>query len=255
MVSGHDPHGPSGLVAANLQSVRNRIARAAEQAGRPAQSVRLVLATKTVSPERILEALDAGHRDLAENKVQEGRAKAVALAGRHLRWSMIGHLQTNKVKDALRFVDEVQSLDRLSLAKALDRYLQRLGRSVDVLVQVNTSNEATKYGLPPEDAVPFLREMRAFSCLRICGFMTLARFTPDVDEVRRCFRRLRAVRDRARQSAPQGAALQELSMGMSGDFEVAIAEGATIVRLGQAVFGKRALPDEHFWPTTSTSHG
>jgi uncharacterized pyridoxal phosphate-containing UPF0001 family protein len=124
-----------------------------------------------------------------------------------------------------------------------------------VLVQVNTSNEATKYGLPPEAAVPFLREIRAFSSLRVRGFMTLACFTPDIEEVRRCFRRLRAVRDRARESAPQGVALQELSMGMSGDFEVAIAEGATIVRLGQAVFGKRALPDDHFWPTKSTCPG
>lgn len=217
--------------------------------------MRLVLATKTIPPARILEVLDAGHRDLAENRVQEGRAKAAALVHGQVHWSMIGHLQSNKVKDALGFVDEVQSLDRLSLAEALDRNLQHLGRSLDVLVQVNTSNEATKYGLPPDAAGPFLREIRAFSSLRVRGFMTLARLTPDIEEVSRCFRRLRAVRDRARESAPQGVALQELSMGMSGDFEVAIAEGATIVRLGQAVFGKRALPDDHFWPTTSTCPG
>lgn len=252
MPSQDDPQRSISLIAENLQSVRARIARAAQLSGRPAQSVRLVLATKTVSPERIREAIAAGHRDFAENKVQEGRAKAVDLAGLPIRWSMIGHLQTNKVKDALRFADEVQSLDRLSLAETLDRHLQRQGRSLDVLVQVNTSDELTKYGLPAEGTVPFLREMTAFSSLNVCGFMTLARFTPDIEEVRRCFGRLRSVRDQARDAAPQGAELQELSMGMSGDFEAAIHEGATIIRVGQAVFGPRALPNAHYWPATST---
>ncbi|KAB2940668.1 MAG: YggS family pyridoxal phosphate-dependent enzyme [Hyphomicrobium sp.] len=254
MPSHPDLQGAIGSVAASLAAVRARITRAAEQSGRSPDAVRLVLATKTVPPERILEAVEAGQVHLAENRVQEGRAKAVALADRPIRWSMIGHLQTNKVKDALRFVDEVQSLDRLTLAKTLDGYLQRLGRPLDVLVQVNTSGEATKYGLPPHDVLPFLRELRAFASLRIRGFMTLGRFTPDVDEVRRCFRLLRTVRDAAREAMPCGEALQELSMGMSGDFEAAIAEGATIVRVGQAVFGRRPLPDSYFWPTTGTPH-
>lgn len=148
----------------------------------------------------------------------------------------------------LRFADEVQSLDRLSLAAALEKRLQHLGRGLDVLVQVNTSDEASKYGLAPEEVPGFLSELARFDALRPRGFMTLARFTPDIDEVRRCFRLLRAVRDRARQEAPQGKALAELSMGMSGDFEVAIEEGATIVRVGQAVFGARPLPDSHYWP-------
>jgi pyridoxal phosphate enzyme (YggS family) len=246
-----DPERSTSLVAENLQSVRGRIARAAQLAGRPTHSVRLVLATKTVLPERIREAIAAGHSDFAENKVQEGRTKAMALAGLSVRWSMIGHLQTNKVKDVLRFADEVQSLDRISLAETLDRHLQHLGRSLDVLVQVNTSDEPTKYGLPAEGTIPFLREMTAFSSLNVRGFMTLARFTPDIEEVRRCFKRLRSVRDQAREAAPQGVELHELSMGMSGDFEVAIAEGATIVRVGQAVFGRRELPDEHYWPRAS----
>ena len=242
---------PGISIAANLANVRGRMARAAAASGRSPQDVRLVLATKTIGPETILEAVAAGELNLAENRVQEGRAKAIALAGHPVRWSMIGHLQTNKVKDVLRFAGEVQSLDRLTLAETLDRSLQRLGRPLDVLVQVNTSGEATKYGLPPDDVLPFLRALHAFASLRVRGFMTLARFTPDIDEVRRCFRVLRAVRDRARETAPQGAALHELSMGMSGDYEVAIEEGATTVRVGQAVFGKRPLPDSYYWPAAT----
>lgn len=238
----------TGKVAGRLEDVRARMRAAALRAGRAEDKIDLMLVTKTVEPDRVMEAIAAGQQALGENKVQEGRAKARALAGQPVRWSMIGHLQTNKVKDVLDFSDEVQSLDRPSLAAALDRRLQHLGRGLDVLVQVNTSNEATKYGLPPEEVAGFLRALPAFSSLRVRGFMTLARFTPDRDEVRRCFRLLRTVRDRARQDAPQGAGLETLSMGMSGDFELAIEEGATLVRVGQAVFGPRPLPDSHYWP-------
>lgn len=243
--------GEAPSIAANLASVRARIARAAERSGRSPDAVRLLLATKTVPPERVLEAVTLGQLDLAENRVQEGRTKAQALAGHPIRWSMIGHLQTNKVKEVLRFAGEIQSLDRLTLAETLDRYLQRLGRSIDVLVQVNTSGEPTKYGLPPSDVLPFLNELRVFASLRIRGLMTLARFTPDTDEVRRCFRLLRDVRENAREKSRQGRDLEHLSMGMSGDFETAIDEGATIVRVGQAVFGTRPLPDSYYWPAST----
>ncbi len=240
-------------IAANLARLHDRIAAAAARSGRTADAVRLVLVTKTVSAERVREAIRAGQTDLGENKVQEGGKKAEALAAEPVRWSMIGHLQSNKVKDVLKFAAEVQSLDRLSLAAALDKRLQFLGQSLDVLVQVNTSNEASKYGLAPEDVPAFLKELTAFATLRPQGFMTLARFTPDETEVRRCFRVLREIRDRALNDAPQGDALRHLSMGMSGDYETAIAEGATIVRVGQAVFGPRPLPDSHYWPD-ATSH-
>jgi pyridoxal phosphate enzyme (YggS family) len=238
-----------GSVAANLGKVRARIRDAALRSGRNADAVRLVLVTKTVPAERVREAIAAGQEILGENKVQEGRRKAEALAGEPIRWSMIGHLQSNKVKDVLRFADEVQSLDRLSLATALEKRLQHLGRSLDVLVQVNTSNEMSKYGLDEGEVAPFLRELTSFDSLRPRGFMTLASFTADTDEVRRCFRLLRSIRDRALQEAPQGEALAELSMGMSGDFEIAIEEGATVVRVGQAVFGARPLPDSYYWPS------
>ena len=235
-------------VAAKLDLVRARIVAAASRSGRAGGDVRLVLVTKTNPPERVREAIAAGQRDLGENKVQEGRRKAEALAGEKIRWSMIGHLQSNKVKEVLEFADELQSLDRLSLAAALDRRLQSLGRALDVLVQVNTSGEASKYGLVP-DAVPaFLKELTAFTALRPRGFMTLATFTADEAEVRRCFRVLRDVRDRAQADARQGEGLAALSMGMSGDYEWAIEEGATIVRVGQAVFGPRPLSDAHYWP-------
>lgn len=232
----------------NLAGVKARIGDAAVRSERDPADVRLVLVTKTVEPERVRQAIAAGQYDLGENKVQEGSRKAEALAGLPVRWSMIGHLQSNKVKDVLRFVGEVQSLDRLSLAVALEKRLQHLGRGLDVLVQVNTSSEASKYGLHPDEVAGFLKELTAFNSLRPLGFMTLARFTSEEAEVRRCFRVLRDIRDRARQDAAQGEALRHLSMGMSGDYEIAIGEGATIVRVGQAVFGPRPLPDSHYWP-------
>ncbi|WP_454701246.1 YggS family pyridoxal phosphate-dependent enzyme [Agrobacterium burrii] len=239
---------PTGTLAANLSSVTARIASAAARAGRPADAVRFVLVTKTIEAERVREVIRLGAGDLGENKVQEGRSKAEALSGEPAQWSMIGHLQSNKVKDVLRFASEVQSLDRLSLATALEKRLQFLGRGLDVLVQVNTSGEASKFGLAPDAVAPFLQELTAFDAIRLRGFMTLATFTPEETEVRRCFRLLRDIRDRARSHAPQGAALSDLSMGMSGDFEWAIEEGATIVRVGQAVFGARALPASYYWP-------
>lgn len=242
-------------VAANLARLRDRIAAATIRSGRTTDAVRLVLVTKTVAPDRVREAIHAGQTDLGENKVQEGGRKAEALAGEPIRWSMIGHLQSNKVKDVLKFAAEVQSLDRLSLAAALEKRLQFLGQSLDVLVQVNTSNEASKYGLTPEDVPAFLKELTSFETLRPKGFMTLARFTPDEAEVRRCFRMLREIRDRALNDAPQGEALRHLSMGMSGDYETAIEEGATIVRVGQAVFGPRPLPDSYYWPDATSRTG
>jgi PLP dependent protein len=235
-------------IAGNLAKVRDRIVAATQRSGRPPGAVRLVLVTKTVPPERVLEAVHAGATDLGENKVQEGLGKAKALQDQAVAWSMIGHLQSNKAKEVLSFASEVQSLDRLSLATTLERRLQQAGRGLDVLVQVNTSGEASKFGLAPDEVLGFLKELPAYDALRPKGFMTLATFTPDEAEVRRCFRLLRDIRDRARNDAPQGTLLGDLSMGMSGDFEWAVEEGATIVRVGQAVFGARSLPDSHYWP-------
>lgn len=234
----------------NLKAVHARIAAACERAGRDPAGVRLLPISKT-KPEPILRmAYGAGCRYFGENKPQEAYRKWEAMQDlSDLRWSVVGHLQTNKAKLVARFATEFQALDSLRVAEALERRLQMEGRSLDVLVQVNTSGEESKFGLPPENVAAFLRELPEFSALRVRGLMTLAVFSTDAQQVRPCFVRLRELRDRLRQEAPADVSLDELSMGMSGDFEIAIEEGATIVRVGQAIFGARATPDSHYWPT------
>jgi len=195
--------------------------------------------SKTFGPDVVRAAVALGLRRFGENKVQEIRQKAAALAGEAIDWVVIGHLQTNKAKDVARLASEVQSLDRLELADALHRRLAAEQRSLDVLVQVKTAREDTKQGLPEEALPAFLEHLRAFPTLRVRGLMTLATLSDDAGEVRACFRRLRELRDR---SAAQGHVLPRLSMGMSGDFPLAIAEGATEVRIGSAIFGSRSHP-------------
>ncbi len=148
-----------------------------------------------------------------------------------------------------RFATEFQALDSLRVAEALDRRLQSEGRALDVFVQVNTSGEASKFGLPPDEVGAFLKKLPAYSSLRVKGFMTLALFSAEAERVRECFVLLRELRDRLRQEAPADVQLDELSMGMSGDYEIAIEEGATVVRVGQAIFGARATPDTYYWPS------
>jgi len=233
----------------NLAAVHRRIADACSRAGRDPSDVRLLPVSKTVPEERIRLAYAAGCRDLGENKVQEAQRKAEAMVDlADLRWSVIGHLQTNKAKVVARFASEFQALDSLRVAEALDRRLQAEGRALDVFVQVNTSGEASKFGLPPSEVAGFVRALPGFSTLRVRGLMTLALLSADPARVRPCFVLLRELRDRLRQEAPAGIGMDELSMGMSGDFELAIEEGATVVRVGQAIFGARATPDSHYWP-------
>ena len=250
----HTDYPPAQTVedfTANLAAVQRRIARACERAGRDAGGVRLLPVSKTVDAARVRLSYEAGIRYLGENKVQEAYSKWEALSDLpDLRWSVIGHLQTNKAKLVARFASEFQALDSLRVAEELDRRLQAEGRALDVFVQINTSGEASKYGLAPEDAAAFMQALPAFQSLRVKGLMTLALFASDAARVRPCFVRLRELRDTLRQTAPAGIDLAELSMGMSGDFELAIEEGATVVRVGQAIYGSRALPDSHYWPAT-----
>ncbi len=234
----------------NLATVNERIADAARRAGRDPATVRLLPVSKTVEEARIRLAYEAGCRYLGENKLQEVSRKWEAMADlTDLRWSVIGHLQTNKAKLVARYAAEFQALDSLRVAEALDRRLQAEGRQLDVFVQVNTSGEASKYGLQPEETAAFLRELPAFSGLRVRGLMTLALFSAEAARVRECFILLRTLRDQLRQDAPAGIGMDELSMGMSGDYEIAIEEGATVVRVGQAIFGARNTPDSYYWPT------
>ena len=253
----HDQHGRYPQAATlqdfqrHLATVQARIAAACQRAGRDPASVRLLPVSKTQPEARVRLAHAAGCRLLGENKPQEAYGKWQATQDlADLRWSVIGHLQTNKARLVARFASEFQALDSLRVAEALERRLQAEGRALDVFVQVNTSGEASKYGLPPGEVAAFLRALPAFPALRVRGLMTLALLSSDAARVRECFMLLRTLRDRLRQEAPAGIALEELSMGMSGDFEIAIEEGATVVRVGQALFGARALPDGHYWPSS-----
>ncbi|SFL92797.1 YggS family pyridoxal phosphate-dependent enzyme [Marinobacter zhejiangensis] len=251
----HDKHGryPEATsvedFTQNLAEVKARIEAACLRAGRDPATVRLLPVSKTKPETSLRQAYAAGCRMLGENKVQEAQWKWQAMQDlSDLQWSVIGHLQTNKAKLVARFASEFQALDSLRVAEALDRRLQIEGRSLDVFVQVNTSGEASKYGLSPEDVPAFIQALPAFTALRVRGLMTLALFSSEAERVRQCFVRLRNLRDRLRQSAPAAIGLDELSMGMSGDFEIAIEEGATVVRVGQAIFGARPLKNSHFWP-------
>ena len=232
----------------NLATVRARIEAACEKADRAPSSVRLLPVTKTVPAERLRIAHAAGCLEMGENKIQEAREKSEVLSDLNIKWSVIGHLQTNKAKYLARFANEFQALDSLKVAAELDKRLQNEGRGLDVFVQVNSSGEASKFGLPPDEVCAFVDQLPSYSSLRIKGLMTLAIFSTDHERVRECFLKMRAVQEMLRQEAPDGLSFDELSMGMSGDYELAIEEGATVVRVGQAIFGKRPLPDSHYWP-------
>ncbi len=172
--------------------------------------------------------------------MQEVAQKALLLADRGVQWVVIGHLQTNKAKEVAKFAHELQSLDRLDLAEALERRLQQEGRTIDVLVQVKTSPEETKSGLEPTELFEFLRKLTSYQTLRVRGLMTMAVLSENTQAVRACFSQLKQLQERARQEAIEGISLDRLSMGMSGDFEIAIEEGSTEIRVGSAIFGSRA---------------
>ena len=227
-------------LAANWSQIRERVDAACRAAGRDPASVNILPVSKTFGPSLIRAAVGLGQHRFGENKVQEIRDKSAQLADCGIDWVMIGHMQTNKVREVARLASEVQSLDRPELAEALHRRLQAEGRAIDVLVQVKTSHEPSKYGLPPEQLPAFLDTLRDYDTLRVRGLMTLATHSTEAAEVRGCFRLLRELCD---QAGTQGHDLSRLSMGMSGDFPLAIAEGATEIRIGTAIFGQRPYPD------------
>ncbi len=227
----------TAYLATNWAQVRGRVDQACRDAGREPSSVVILPVSKTFGPEIVRAAVALGLHRFGENKSQEVREKSPALADCGVEWVMIGHLQTNKAKDVARLASEVQSLDRLELAEALHRRLEHEGRTIDVLVQVKTSDEPGKYGLAADQLPTFLDQLQAFPTLRVRGLMTLAIQSDRADEVRACFRTLRELRDR---EVARGLDLPRLSMGMSGDFALAIAEGATEVRIGSAIFGNRS---------------
>lgn len=235
-------------LAANLEHIRRRIAAACARAGRDPGSVTLLAVSKGQPPEAVRAAADLGLTLFGENKVQEAKAKIPLCPGR-LHWHLVGHLQSNKARDAVHWFEMIQSLDRLPLAAELQKQAEKAAKTVPVLLEVNVAGEASKFGYRPAQLLAELPDLNAFPRLEIQGLMTLAPWTPDPEKVRPVFRRLRELKAECEQRL--GAPLAHLSMGMSGDFEVAIEEGATLVRLGTALFGPRsarppaAVPDSH----------
>jgi pyridoxal phosphate enzyme (YggS family) len=223
------------LIAQNLEVVKKRIIEAAQRTGRDPAQVRLVAVSKTVDADRVRQAVAAGHRLFGENYVQEARAKMAAL-GPGLTWHLVGSLQTKKAGAAVELFDLIHAVDRLKLARALDQAAARAGKVQEVLIQVNLAGEETKSGVAPGEAPELLRELARLPHLKVAGLMTMPPWLPP-EEVRPYFRALRELRDRLRLEL--GLPLAELSMGMSGDYEVAVEEGATLVRVGTAIFGER----------------
>jgi PLP dependent protein len=232
-------------IAESLASIRKRMEAACARAERAPGDVRLVGVTKTVPMERIREGVSAGVTILGENYIQEARAKIDSLAGLDASWHFIGHLQSNKAKTAVECFDWIETIDRLSLATALDRQAVRLGRRTPVLIQVNVGDEESKSGVSVEGLPSLFRSVSALEGLVVRGLMTLPPYFEDAEKVRPYFKLLRECLNRLRLEAGKPEELTELSMGMSHDFEVAIEEGATLVRIGTALFGTRsasALP-------------
>lgn len=238
----------SDLILENLRKTLVRIENACQNCNRNPEEVRLLLATKTVSADGIKTALKAGTTLIAENKIQELKEKYEDLQNVPHESHFIGHLQTNKIKELLKYdVSCLQSLDRLDLAQKLHQRLLFENKSLDVLIQVNTSNEESKFGVPPENAIELIREVSKFETIRIKGLMTIGLFSGESEQVRACFRLLKNIQQEVISLQIPEAEMQELSMGMSGDLEIAIEEGATIVRVGTAIFGARVYPDSYYW--------
>jgi PLP dependent protein len=224
-------------LAANLNAVQKQIEAACVRANRDTAAVSLLPVSKSQSPDAVRVAAKLGLNLFGENKVQEAKAK-IPLCPGHLRWHMIGHLQTNKCRDAVHLFEMIQSVDSLALAEEIDRRAWQAAKTMPILLEVNIAGEASKFGYPPDRLLKELEQINALKRIEIHGLMTIAPWTPEPEKVRPIFRQLRELKERGEQFL--GAPLPHLSMGMSGDFGVAIEEGATIVRIGTALFGPRS---------------
>lgn len=219
-------------IEGNILEVNARIRRACERSGRSPDEVTLVAITKTVLPEKIVQAFGAGVCHFGENRVQEAESKLADLMGLRAqsKWHMVGHLQTNKAKTALHLFDIIQSVDSLRLAEHLSRHVEK---TVPILLEVNVAGEETKGGFAPDEIGQAVKEIEKLPGIKLEGLMTVAPWVNDPEDIRPVFARLRQIRD--------GLRLKELSMGMTDDFEVAIEEGATLIRVGRAIFGERRI--------------
>ena len=235
------------IIQENIRHIMKRIQTACKKAGRDPKEVQLLLATKTVEPERILQAFSCGCTLIGENKIQELRDKYEALSVVPHTTHFIGHLQSNKIKEVVQYAQCIQSIDNLDTAQKLEQRLAQEGRNLDVLVQVNTSAEKSKFGCVPEDADLLVKAIAALPHITIRGFMTIGLFSGEEEKVRACFRRLKQVQKHVAARGLPNVSTDILSMGMSGDLEIAIEEGSTMLRVGTAVFGERHYPDSYYW--------
>jgi hypothetical protein len=222
--------------AENLNSIRQRMAAACARVGRDEASVKLLAVSKSHPPETIQHAVDCGVLHFGENKIQEAKAKIPLCPGK-ARWQFIGHLQSNKVRDAVELFELIQGVDSLALAKEISKRAEQAGKTMPILLEVNVAGEASKFGYQPEALLAELNELNALPRLEIHGLMAIPPFNPVPEKSRRYFQRLRELKVQCEQIL--WVPLPHLSMGMSGDFEVAIEEGATMVRIGTALFGER----------------
>jgi pyridoxal phosphate enzyme (YggS family) len=222
----------------NIERLRAEIADITERAGRSPDDVQLMGVTKRVPPERIQEAVDAGLATIGENRVQEAKEKVAAVKG-DVSWHMIGHLQRNKVKTAVQMFDMIQSVDSPELAAEIDRRSAGAGRRMDVLIEVKTAPEETKFGVDPPGAIDLIAGISEFANIDVKGLMTIGTFTDDESEIRRCFRELRELAGKVAALGIAGVEMKVLSMGMSSDYRIAIEEGSNMVRIGTAIFGTR----------------
>lgn len=223
-------------LAANVEAILQRLNAACDRAGRDPSSVQLMAVSKGHPPEAITAVAETGIRLFGESKVQEAKVKIPQCPG-NLHWQMIGHLQSNKAKDAVHLFELIQSVDSLSLAKELNKRAEHMAKTLPILLEVNVAGESSKFGYGPEYVLAELDELNALNRLELHGLMTIAPWSQDVERVRPFFRKLRELKERCEEKL--GAPLPVLSMGMSGDFEVAIEEGSTLVRVGTAIFGER----------------
>ena len=223
----------------NIQKIRDGIAEAALRSGRNASDVRLMAVTKTVDDDRIMEAIEVGVDIIGENYVQEARRK-IDKMGKNVEWHMIGHLQSNKAKYAVQLFDMIHSIDRLKLASELDKRSRTAGCVTKILIEVNISGEETKSGVKKEDTINLVKDISTLENLSIQGLMTMPPWFDDPEDARPYFVPLRELRDRIIEENIPNVEMRELSMGMSGDYQVAVEEGATIVRIGTSIFGERS---------------
>jgi hypothetical protein len=239
-------------IAHNLNIIHSRISQACKKANRSSEDIRLLLATKTVGSDKINFALQQGESLIGENKVQELKQKCTAIKELNPEVHFIGHLQSNKVKEVIKWATCIESIDRISIADKLHQRLIFEKKEIDVYIQVNTSFEDSKFGVLPEKAIELVKSVSKYKNIHIKGLMTIGLLSSESTEIRKCFQLLKRLQQDIIELQIPNVEMNELSMGMSGDLEIAIEEGATIVRVGTAIFGERIYPDSYYWNETES---